>query len=307
MHARRCISGTVLAALTVLASARAAVAVIPGGERSLVIGPGWALVRERQEWRLLEGEQEVVLGDVPAGADLSTLVIRSARVPLQLLGWEREGAAAAGPSDGFQVSGDGRSVSWHRGAGTGGSAACAAAGSGPVRCRVSSPISSDALGVDISYVIRGFDWSAHYQIVLRGEAFEEAAPASMDLDGWVRIHNPCARAFDRVHIRLVGNPRPPAQGGAPDAGFLMLDDDSALSDLWRERVPEPETEFEYEMAGPFGLPAQADTALPLVTASRACVQRTYTLLSEDFPLDPHGSFLPLRKTIVFANTEANRL
>ena len=85
-------------------------------ETSLTIGHGWAIVRELRSFSLNEGEQEVVFEGIPPEADLSSLVVRSRRVPLEVLECRRDSAprssAAKGPD-----------VRWVRGQGFAGGAA----------------------------------------------------------------------------------------------------------------------------------------------------------------------------------------
>ncbi len=280
-------------------------------EVRLSIGPRWTVVRETRIVDLKEGEQEWVLEDLPAEADLSSLLIRSPRVPVELTDWERVEARDAPPNPGadasLSVSGDGSVAAWRPAAGRG---APSAAGPTPaLRCRIRSPAARQQFPLEVIYRVRGIRWTALYQVAVRGEQAEEKEPVAVDLHGMARIENGTSRSFARAQVRLVGE-RGTGQAAAPDEpGFLMVDEESPLADLWKA-VSGPkrkETEYEYEVPSPVDLPARSRVEASLVRTVRTPADRHYAMVAEDFPPGWGDKDGPLRKVIVFRNVRANQM
>ncbi len=268
-------------------------------ETSLTIGHGWAVVRELRSFSLNEGEQEVVFEGIPPEADLSSLVVRSRRVPLEVLECRRDSAprsAAAKDPD----------VRWVRGQGFAGGAAADDRAT-PVVCRIRSPIRWEGMGIDVSYVIEGFDWSAVYQVAVRGEQAEEKEPVSVDLFGLARVENMTSRSFRDARVRLAGGRAIDVPNPAEGPGFLSLDEDSPLADLWRGKPRDPEPEFEYDIPQSLNLPAHAVSDVVLIRTVRTPATRIYTMTAEDFPPVSEDRDSPLRKRIVLKNISANRM
>jgi hypothetical protein len=266
---------------------------------SLTVGHGWGVVRELRTFTLKAGEQEVLLEGIPQEADLSSLVVRSRRVPLELLDCRRQRASA-------KEGGQGGDLRWSSRTGFAGAAAPDDP-SAPVVCRIRSPIDWDGMGLDVSYVIHGFDWSAIYQVAVRGEQTEEKEPVSVDLSGLVRIENKTSRSFADAQVRLAGGRTREVADPAADPGFLTLDEDSPLADLWREKPREPKPEFEYEIPQSVSLNAHTASGVVLIRTVRTPASRIYTMAAEDFPPVSEDRDGPLRKRIVLKNIAANRM
>ena len=268
----------------------------------LCIGRDHAVVRERRTVIVPAGEGEFTLDGIPPEAELSSLVLRSRRVAVELLEWRREGPAAAGtgadPS--LAVSADGSRVTWARGEG-----APAAGAASSVRCRASSPVENRPMDVEVSYVLPGMGWSASYQVGVRGEEKGETEPVSVDLTGLVRIENCTSQAFEDATVLLVGAPGLPAP--PKDPGFPMVDEESPLADLWRPMPPEPATEFEYALPDRVTVPARGGTDVVLVRTLRTPAARLYRMAAEDFPVGVEGKDAPLRKVLAVRNTAGNRM
>lgn len=266
---------------------------------SLTIGHGWAVVRELRLFTLKGGEQEVLLEGIPPEADLSSLVVRSRRVPLELLECRR-------PSSSANAAQQGSDVRWVSGKGFAGTVApdneC-----GPVICRIRSPVGWNGMGLEISYVIQGFDWSGIYQVAVRGEQAEEKEPVSVDLSGLVRIENKTSQSFAKAKVWLAGGRTREALKSAEDPGFLSLDEDNPLADLWREKPREPTPEFEYDIPQIVSLNAHTASDVVLIRTVRTPAARVYTMVAEDFPPVSEDRDSPLRKRIVFGNISANRM
>lgn len=267
-----------------------------GAEVFLTIGEGRALVRETRTVSVVRGPQPLVLEDLPAGIDLSTLVVRARRLDVDVREWGRAGASAAA---------GGTNLVWTPAPS---SVAQSAAPAGPVsvEARIDVPDERQALDLEVFYETSGLTWSASYQVVVRGDRVEEREPLSADLAGWVRIENRAGRAFSNAVIRLVGRRRPPDDEAKPP-GFLLLDELNPLFDLWRWRPPEPGIEYEYALPGRLELPAGSDTEFLLVKSARIPAARRYVLRAEDFSASLESPPRPLRKFIGVPNTAAHRL
>lgn len=264
----------------------------------VLLGEGRALVREVRTLALAQGLQTVVLDNLPAGIDPETLTVRARRVELELRGWALDGGT------GMAVTASGEAVWPHPVASAPGGVL--PAGPVSVRAQLYAPDERRALDVEVSYQTTGLDWSAAYQVVVRGDRVEEREPLSADLTGWVRIQNRSGVAWTNAAVRLVGRRRIPDEGGPPP-GFLILDEVSPMSDLWRWRPPEADIEYEYALPGPVDLPAGVETEVALIKSVRVPAARRYVLRAEEFSASLEAPPRPLRKYIILRNTVANRL
>lgn len=271
---------------------------VPPGDVFLTLGQGWAVVREARAADLDAGEQVIVLEDMPLEADLSSLVLSSARWPVALLEWAREPGESDGTAPGRAAPETG-DVTW--------TPADHASGLGlppasrRVRCTVRAPAGGRGLPLRVSYAVRGFSWAAHYQVAVRGEQTGETGPVSVDLSGLITIRNPTRRVFSNATIRLVGAPDIPARDYRADPGFLVLDEESALSDLWLETPAEPDVQYAYSIPQKVTLGGQTDVDVPIVDIERTAATWLYALRSEDVPLDGPAEGVALRRWIVFRN------
>ncbi len=264
---------------------------------SLTIGHGWACVRELRSLTLSAGEQEVVLEGIPPEADLSTLVLHSWRAPIEVLECRRQRPVAArqgavvrwSAGKGFADDSEGRDPP------------------GPVVCLVRSLTDWTGRGVDVFYVMTGFDWSASYQVVVRGDPEDDREPLSVDLSGLVRIENRTSRSFANADVRLAGGASHDKPDFANGPGFLSLDEESPLADLWRKQPKERKPEFDYRVPRKVDLKACAETDVALIRTARTPATRLYTLTAEEFAPASEDRDAPLRKRIVFRNISANRM
>lgn len=270
-------------------------------DTAVTIGPGWALIRESRVMDLVEGEQTIVLDRIPPEADLSSLSIRSRRVPLQLMEWARDGYTNV-----FRgaVSTEGDSVVWRPGIAQ---LPGASAVSRRVRCRIRSPLSWKKIGVDVMYVVHGPSWEARYQVMVRGEQAEEKEPVSVDFTGVVTIHNPTSASWDEAAVQVVGDPRAKTRLPQNDPGFLMVDDESPLADLWRRKPEEAGITHAYTLPGKVALLPQSTTDISLVRTTRTPASRLYVMDASEVPFGTAGQGHPLRKFIVIRNSAANRM
>jgi hypothetical protein len=267
---------------------------------AVTVGHGWALVHEEYRPSFRVGEQVLEFEHVPAEADLSSVILRSRRFPLELREWHRESPAAPTTGPGLQLNDEG-AVVWTPDAPDMG-APEAERVDRPLRCTVYAP-SAGRRRVMLSYLVTGFDWSAQYQVAVRGELAEESEPLSVDLFGTARIENPTSLSLPGVTLTLVGAEEPPAPARKDEPGILMLDDDSPLSELWKPSEPDVMTEFAYRVPDRVDIAARGETDIFLARTRRASADAVYVVTAEAFPLSD-AAMRPLPKMIVFKNLAA---
>ncbi len=285
-------SAALVAALLTAVTASAATA----PTMFLTIGKGWAMVREERRVTVGEGEQDLVFDDIPVEADLSSFMLRASRVRLELREWSRPAVPSA-------IRREGDAVVWV----PGGPAAGVGAGLRSVRCRVWASSASTDMPIELIYRVDGPTWSARYQAAVRGEQAEEKEPVSVDLSGLVRIVNPTQKAYGNARVALVGEEKPLAADPRSDPGFLALDEDSPLADLWREPEREPSAAFQYSLPEPVSIGPDSETDVTIIRTLRTPAKRVYSMAAEAFPLGGSPEGAPLRKWIVFRNTPAGRM
>ncbi len=267
---------------------------------SLTIAQGGAWVREELAGELDLEAEEFLLENVPPEADLSTLVVRARHLPLRMKSWERLSPSAVTrrvPSDVF---------TWRPG-GRGEASESEPSEIRPIRCVLEAPLRVPRVILEVTYQLSGFGWSAHYQVAVRGEREDEREPVSVDLTGMVRIQNTSARTFSNASIQLVGAPVLPGRQPLKAPGFLLFNEESALSDLWLNPVVLEEVEHLYPLPGRHTLEAHSDLHAFFARVVRRPADRLYVLNSEEYPLDSGKMGQPLKKKIVFKNEEAQGL
>ena len=275
-------------------------------ETTLTIGEGWAVVREMRRFDLVPGEQEILLEGIPAQADLSSLTIRTRRIPVELLTWHRVGPGAQStlaPTDAESLIVTPNGVI--HGASTASLPTSFPRKEGPVRCRVRIPVGG-ARSLEVVYRVEGLQWTSYYQVFIRGEPDGLDESVALDLTGFVRINNPTGRSFTNTLVRLVGaDPRLPRE---PErrTGFLMLAD-TPLADLWKVQEVDPPPEFNYRMPRRANIPSHAETEVHFIASHRIPASRRYVMDSTEVPLSMTGAFRPLQQYLVFKNNAANRL
>ena len=260
---------------------------------TLAVGPASTLV---QEWRTLvlqRGEQEIEVLNLPAETDMSSLQLRLKRRALPVLSWS---AGEAPAPDGF--SRRGRDARWSRS----GSGDSAAGDLQTVRLRVNSP-SSGRQDVQLIYLVSNITWSASYQVAVRGEVADDR-PVSVDLWSRITLVNSTALAFDRARLYLTG--LPPAPPAKKPPGFLMLNRESPLSDLWRPAVPRPEPQYTYEIPEPVRImPGRSD--IKWSVAERLPALPLYRLTAEAVPVSTRRKGWRLELLLVLRNRRASGL
>ena len=251
----------------------------------------------------------MVLDGIPQEADLSTLMVLSRGVSIDLLQWQRVGA-----TNDVHHAGEDASVGLDAGTGTvtwKPSCQPVPGGQGlgllPVKCRVRSTTRSEGGGLYVIYTTTGLSWSAEYQVSIRGERTDEKEAMSVDLSGVVRILNGTVGNYPNAVVRLLSSGLAPRRRDLEAPGFLMLDEDSPLSDLWRPAPADSGTPFEYDLPARVSVQPGVETDVSLVRTLRTPASRLYWMRAEDFPTGVMSGDRPLRKTIVFGNVAANQL
>lgn len=268
----------------------------------LQVGGEETMVTEQYQVDFAGGELEITWPNIPAEADLSTLVVRSRYVTVEISSWLRMplavsgGAALALPSVtpdplARQLAQAGRRAAFLP--------------AGAVVSRFRRPWVAGRNTLTVSYRLPGLAWSAQYQLAARGEQKGEIEPLSVDLLGWINLANPTARGFSNAQVRLIGANRPPV-ASVKEPGFVDLENTPLATHLAGEETRAPHL-YRYDLPGKVTLPPLAQLRVPLVDVMRKPAERLYVLKAEDFPLDSHWRGLPLRKYIVVKNDAARGL
>ncbi len=274
----------------------------------LVIGEGWAVVREVRRVPLRVGEQDLYFDHIPEEADLSSLVIRTRRGVIELREWARVGAwdseGPVGEPDWLErVDEDG--VTWRPpGRAVREETFPRDDRAGMVWCRVHTLLLG-MRSVELIYRIEGVSWEPEYQVLIRGDPEGADETVAVDVFGTIRIRNTTSRSYDSALIRLVGAERSEADERSY-RGFLMLED-GPLAALWEPPEPEARPEFVYQLPRRVTVEARAETEIHFITASRIPARRRYVLDADETPLTLRGTMNPLRKLLVFRNVSEQGL
>ena len=271
-------------------------------ETSLTIGRGWAIVHELRPARLAVGDLSIVFDDIPAEADLATLAVRHRRVAIHLRDWERVLTPRASTNPAFRI--DGTTVTWS----TAPSVNTPTPGEpGPVRCGIHSPVSGERV-LQVSYLVTGITWRASYLIALRGEPEESTRPISVDFQGRVRIENRTSREFYDATIHLAGGELPSPVDANAQRGFLMVADETPLSDIWAARAggsARESIEYEYPIADRVTVSPSSDTGILLSSMTRQPAQRFFAISDLD-PGDEESHLAASRQVIAFRNRSTDQ-
>ncbi len=231
-------------------------------ETTLVVGPGWAFACQRMSVEFTNTTQDVPVAFVPPETDPASFDILPVSSPVDLLAWRR--------ADGGHLV---------------------------ATLATDLPRPRD---FDVAYLVRGPDWRASYQLVVRTDPDREDAPVSMDVEGRVTVQNAGGGSWTNATLRLVGTdvrPRPPAR----EPGFLDIDETSPLADLWRDAPAQEHTTFAYDFDRPVNLNAGEERSFTFVSATRCPAERRFIMKSTDIPADTIEPGRPLRHSIILRN------
>lgn len=247
-----------------------------GGVRIYVHENG-ALVRESFQVALTAPEQVVLFPGIPTGAEVGSVQLLDRRREVTLKEWYRQ----------WRGDNDVRS---------------AAAGDGRITVLLpldhaaeagdlAAVLATRAFGVkqfDLLYQVTGLTWRATYDVLVRGDLSRLSEPISVDVQGWFVISNETSRTFTNASLVVTG---PDTLGKTPEVnapGMLWLDDDSPMSDLWRDQPDPPLVPHRYEVGAGLDLPAGRGTLFSCMAATRQPVDQQLIMRSTDIPTDVRG-------------------
>jgi hypothetical protein len=153
------------------------------------------------------------------------------------------------------------------------------------------------------YTTDALDWSVRYELSVRGDIANYLEPLSADLEGRFFISNGLARTFANARVLMRGPDAldPKRDLSPPARGFLSLDPDSPLADLWRPRPPVGRTPQLYPAPEAVTLPAGAISAVRFVAARRVATERVFLFDGAEISTTPAGAPRPLRQLLSLRN------
>lgn len=146
-------------------------------------------------------------------------------------------------------------------------------------------------------------WRARYDVTVRGDVANHLEPLSVDLEGRYYISNGLSRTFQSARVVLRGPDTVSAESATirKPRGFLMLDEESPLADLWRVRPPPVRPPQLYAVPGKATLLGGQVTAIRFAFARRMAADRVYVMDSDDIPLSASADPRPLRQRLSWRN------
>lgn len=232
-----------------VAAAQPVVEALHDGPVQITIRPDGAIVRESLRAEFSGVEALVRMPQIPGGADLSTLVLRDRRREMRLLDWWQASGTAGGWMAHMQTAGPGRK------------------------------------SFDVVYRMTGLTWRAHYDVLVRGALADVTNAVSMDIEGWIEVENRTAREFREVQLTVIGPDTLGRIDPGKAPGFLDLDEDNPMSDVWRYQPLPAAMPHRYEVGRGFTLPAGRTTMLPYLQVARGAVERRWLIRAEQIPTD----------------------
>ncbi len=269
---------------------------------SLSIGADATLVTEVHSVPLVRGRQVLVFHNIPAEADLTSLILRSPRIPIVMKSWGWLGTQHTDVSEALvsdaALSHSGENVIWQ----PRDSARSFAPVDGlrSVECTIQAPLTGER-PVELIYLVKGIRWRSHYQILVRGWKEEGERKLSVDFNGVICIENRLSLSFPDALVRLIGSRENETSVTNPP-GFLILDPESALADMWKDPLVTPEIDYVYALPERVDLPAHTEQLIDFVSATRVPASRRYVMNSDEFPLLDRGELQPLPRFVVLDNS-----
>ncbi|NCC51659.1 MAG: hypothetical protein EOM20_10630 [Spartobacteria bacterium] len=266
-------------------------------ETTLSIGRGVACVREIRHVELQEGEQELVLEALPATLDLMSFQLRALESELTVSDWSWNAGRKHGGT-----SGNAGARRWLPGVALEEDSVYAQTLPGEMRCRVISP-SAGFRVLEIVYLFEPIHWDVEYTIVIHGANLDEAQRLSVDFKGYAVIGNRSGGHFKQALVHLLHDGGVPV-AGRTSPGFLLLNEDSPLSDMWRKQAaPIPEKNM-YVLPRRVTVAPFSKSYVEYVSASRIPARRLYSMSYMDIPVSADVRGTPLRELIIFDNTDS---
>ncbi len=275
-------------------------------QTTLVVGEEWTSVREVRRIEVRAGEQELILQDIPDTADLSSLAIRTRRIPVELLNWSRASQSTAShvdlaDSEALWITPQGHILAGpHRPIGTTQEDLNRA-----VVCRIRFPVSGMQV-FDIHYRMKGIRWSADYQVSLRGRLDDPNEQMAVGLKGFLRFENDSDRDFEQATLAVTGGDPRIARRPLRWPGFLMTIE-GPLAEIWHRPEVSPRARNFYRLPRPVTLPRRSRTDVVFADAPRIPATRLYVMESAHIPLSRLGTFHPLEQFLTFPNSAGTGL
>ena len=270
-----------------------------GGAHLIVARDGTAMVTEYRHMRLTDAVRSVDLLQMPAGIDPTTLTVRGLRTDVRLVAyrWGRMDRRPGRQEPSGALSPDG-SLHWAW---------------KPKPITHAPPDSTRSLRclmraeydgvheVVLAYRTRGMGWTGLYDVAVEGVS---GRVASVDVDGVLLLRNDTARPFRDASVQVLGPARRQVEPwAARGSGFLMLSDDSPLSDRWRAHVPDQERAVEYAVPGVHTVLPGASNAIALVHARDLDGSLAWILTSEQCPFSATSLRRSLRCVLAIVDRE----
>jgi len=174
----------------------------------------------------------------------------------------------------------------------------------PKEAGVEITIGTDMPGekkMDIVYVMTGVTWKVTYDVLLRGDLRDISSPLSIDVVGWIELSNSTSRSYRQARLSLIGTDTLGESPEIKEPGFLDLDENTPLADLWRFQLPEPRPSHIYPFDDVIDLPAHRAMLVSLVSVSRKPVDRILVLRAEEIPTDTRSRHASPSQVIRFDN------
>jgi len=291
-HPAACVAVVLLTAGLVAATSAAPVIEAQAvGSIMLAVRDDGVTVRESYRVTLSPTSHIVRVPGIPLEADLSSLRLMDRRGDARLENWWRTGGADR--RSGLSATVKGESVQLTRTDREPGRP-----GEVEIQLRVAA---GGERTFDLVYAMTGITWKAGYDVLLRGELGNVTNVMSVDVDGWIELVNHTARSFSNALVSIVGEDRLGRTTPVKPPGFLVLDEDSPLSDLWLYQPPEKGTPHVYALPGRIDVPAADGLHLSHVAARRKPVDRIFLVRAEEIPTDARGVFAHPSQLIQFNN------
>lgn len=259
------------------------------GPVSMILYETMAVVRETITVNIPGTSAVVRMAEFPSAADASSLSVVGRRGDVQLQEWRLP--VTGGPSLRPEVNGRQVKVALKP--------APASVDAG-IELVLETVLPGEKK-IDLVYVMTGITWRVTYDVLLRGDLRDITSPMSIDVEGWIELSNSTTRTFRQARLSLIGTDTLGESPEPKEPGFLDLDDNTPLADMWRFQLPEPRPSHIYPFEGVIDLPAHRTTLVSLLSVTRKPVDRILVLRAEEIPTDTRSRYATPSQVIRFEN------
>lgn len=263
----------------------------------LMIGHGWADVREERIYTLQRGQQQLVIYSLPETLELPTFTLRSGRFDLSVLSW---GWAAPANQPDAQLISVGNGVAEV----TRGALRWSPSKNDPgethriknsLICNVQSPVKG-VYPLEHLYRAEGFDWSARYRAVVHSRLDRVDVRVSLDLEALIRLVNTTAHSYTNAQLLLRSNGNK-QENDSNEPGFLLLNYDSPLSDFGQTKNGTAGVPHLYPPEGRFNVPAHSEIDIPLFARERLSAEQIFLFSAEVSSVSEVAKGISLRRVL----------